>query len=223
MNNSAYLFNLPSYADTAQFVQKNFPAELIFKQKQNEQELSESDIINHCLKVGDSIPSFSLLNAYGNSVSSETLLRDKPWLIITFYRGAWCPFCNLTLQYLQRSLNEFKHIPANLVAISPQTPDNSLTTAQANKLSFEVLSDINSKIAKQFKIVYTVPEYLNEVYTRNGVDLQYFNGKGKIELPMSATYIVDNQGIIRKHFVEVSPMERLDPQAIIDFLKKKNM
>jgi peroxiredoxin len=221
MNDLACPKNLPSYTETAQFLQENFSSELLAKQKQSEQELSESEIINHCLQTGDQIPRFSLLNIHKNFVDSETLLQNKPWLIITFYRGAWCPFCNLTLQYLQKSLKEFENAPANLVAISPQTPNKSLTTAQANKLSFEVLSDLDSKVAKQFKIVYTVPEYLTEVYARNGVDFQYFNGKGKIELPMPATYIVDNQGIIRKHFIEFSPMERLAPQAIIEFLKNE--
>jgi peroxiredoxin len=210
---------LPTYAELGAYVQQNFPPDLLAKQAQSQRELRESDILDYCLKTGDQIPRFSLYNAYGKLVNIQDLLNSKPWLVITFYRGAWCPFCNLTLKYLQKSLAEIESSPANLVAISPQTPDNSLETMQKNELNFEILSDLGSQVGKMFKVVYTVPDYLTDVFARNGVDFQYVNGVGRIELPVSATYIVDSQGVIRNHHVDTSPIERLDPQTIVNFIR----
>jgi len=186
-----------------------------------EQELAETDIITYALKTGDKIPQFFLPNAKGLMIDIMDFPEYK-WLVISFYRGQWCPYCNLELRALEKALSQFEKFPAKLVAISPQTPDNSLTTVQKNNLTFEVLSDVESKVAKQFKIVYTIPEYMNELYKKYGVDFQFFNGKGKIELPMPATYVVDKEGIIRQHFISTLAHERLDPQDVVRFLDSQS-
>lgn len=186
---------------------------------EHERELKESDIPKLALKVGDKMPSFALKNALGNVISSEELMTEK-WLVISFYRGQWCPFCQVELKGLQKHLQEIESTPSRLVAISPQTPDNSLTTKEKNELTFEVLSDEGSVLAKKFNIVYDVPSYLVKTFEKIGVDLQYMNGKGKMQLPLPATYVVDNQGIIRMAFVEVSFLKRMDPKDIVQFMRE---
>lgn len=185
-----------------------------------EEELAETDIIHHALKTGDKIPYFALPNATGNTVQAMDL-EGYDWLVISFYRGQWCPYCNLELRALEKAVTSLKNIPAKLLAISPQTPDNSLSTVEKNNLTFEVLSDVGNVVAKQFKLVYTVPDYLNDLYKSYGVDFQFFNGKGKIEMPMPATYVVDKKGIIHQYFVSTYSYERLDPKEIIKFLEQQ--
>ncbi|TAE66707.1 MAG: AhpC/TSA family protein [Bacteroidetes bacterium] len=185
----------------------------------HEKELKESDIPKLALNIGDKMPDFILKNAVGNPINSEDLL-DKKWLVLSFYRGQWCPFCQFELQNLQKNLSSIENCPARLVAISPQTPDNSLTTKQKNDLTFDVLSDEGSLVGKKFNIVYTVPNYLEAVFKKIGVDVQYMNGAGNMQLPIPATYVIDNQGIIRMRFLEVSFLKRLDPQELVEFMSK---
>lgn len=197
---------------------KNAPKELLDMFDTHEQELKESEIINHALKVGDKIPDFSLPNALGKMVNIQSLMTKK-WLVISFYRGQWCPFCQLELRNLQRNLQKIEGAPANLVAISPQSPDNSLDTMQKNALTFEVLSDKESKIGKKFKVVYTVPDYLHKVFEQNGVDKQYLSPEGKMQLPTPALFVVDNQGIIRMRSIETNFTQRIDPLEVVKFME----
>ncbi len=183
----------------------------------HEKELRESDIAKLTLRVGDKIPDFSLKNALGEEVNIKDLMTKK-WLVISFYRGQWCPFCQVELQNLQKNLENIENAPARLVAISPQTPDNSLSTKEKNELTFEVLSDEGSKVGKQFNIVYNVPNYLVNTYQKIGVGAEYVNEAGKMQLPLPATYVVDNEGIIRMSFLEVSFLKRLDPKDLIKFM-----
>lgn len=180
-------------------------------------ELKDTEIKDHCLKQGQPMPHFQLLDMHKQPVVSQELLSKK-WLILVFYRGAWCPFCNIYLKHLQNRLSAFNQVPARLVAISPQTPDSTQEVIQKNQLTFDVLSDVGSEVAKQFGLVFTVPEYLNELYQRNGIDFQYFNGAGKIQLPTPATYIIDQQGIIRYAYVEYDYTRRMDPKDVLQFI-----
>lgn len=196
--------------------EKNEASETIDR---HEKELKESDIPKLALKVGDKIPDFILKNAVGELVNIKNLMTEK-WLVISFYRGQWCPFCQIELRNLQKNLETMERIPSKLVAISPQTPDNSLTTKEKNELTFEVLSDEGSLVAKKFNLVYDVPDYLIKIYEKGGVDLQYMNGKGKMQLPLPATYIIDNEGTIKFSFVETSAVKRMDPKDIIQFMRE---
>lgn len=184
------------------------------------QNLRESDISKFALKTGDKIPLFSLPDAKGNIRSIESQ-HTKEWLIISFYRGQWCPFCNLELRELEKFVTEFLQDSANLVAISPQTPDLSLQTVMENNLSYNVLSDMNCVIADKFRLVYTVPNYLHKIYIKNGLNIELFNGEGQLKLPMPATYVIDKKGVIRYHFVSEYAYERLDPKKIVQFIKQQ--
>jgi len=139
-------------------------------------DLINSSLIENSLKKGDKIPNFSLPNATGKLVNIQDLLTTSSFLIISFYRGGWCPYCSLELRALEQNLSTIKEVGATLVAISPQTPDNSLSTIEKNELSFEVLSDIGNKISHQFGLTFTVSEQLRPIYESFGINLLQSNG-----------------------------------------------
>jgi len=195
------------------------PGEYVAAHVKTDAELKESGIKNHCLKTGEKIPSFSLPDGTGK-VQNIFGFHDQQWLIISFYRGEWCPFCNIYLKQLQKHLERIENVPARLVAISPQLPDKSLSQAEKLNLKITVLSDVGNKVGKLFGLVYTVPDYLKQVYEKDGLHLEYYNGEGKIELPLPATYIVNRKGEIVYQFVETFPTDRLDPEQLVSVLKK---
>ena len=119
-------------------------------------DLGASGILDQTLKVGDTIPDFALPNATGQTVNIRDLLAQGP-VVIAFYRGGWCPYCNLELKALQNALASIQETGATLVAISPETPDNSLTTQEKNALTFPVLSDVDNQVARQFGLVFKLP------------------------------------------------------------------
>ena len=171
------------------------------------------------LREGDVAPEFSLPDARGHVVALKTLLDRGP-VVISFYRGGWCPFCNLELRGLQRVLPEIVQLGASLVAISPQLPDNSLSTQEKNQLTFPVLSDVGNIAAKRFGIAFTLPTALVEVNRAIGRDLVEINGEaGAAELPMPATFVLDKSGVIRLAFVEEDWSKRLDPDIVLETLR----
>ncbi|MEM6520140.1 MAG: peroxiredoxin-like family protein [Cyanobacteria bacterium P01_C01_bin.70] len=182
-------------------------------------EIAQLGIVDKSLKTGDRIPDFTLSNAIGNAVAVADLLKDGP-LVIAFYRGGWCPYCNLELRALQQALPAIEAEGARLVAIAPETPDNSLTTQEKNELSFEVLSDIGNQVARQFGLVFTLPEYLRPIYQGFGIDVAAHNGDENFELPVAATYVVNTQSQIVHHFVNVDYKRREDPETIVAALKQ---
>ena len=182
-------------------------------------DLADSGIAEWTLKVGEKVSNFTLPNAVGKPVELRSLLADGP-VVISFYRGQWCPYCNLELRALQNSLPQIKNLGATLVAISPQTPDNSLSTAEKNELTFEVLSDVGNKIAKEFGLVFTIPAELRPIYEGFGIDLPAHNGEETFELPIAATYVVAPDGKIVRAFVDSDYTKRLDPEEILAALRE---
>ena len=182
------------------------------------EELVRSGIASKSLKVGDKAPNFGLPNAVGESVELQDLLEQGA-VVIAFYRGQWCPYCNLELRSLQQALPEIKAEGATLVAISPQTPDNSLSTAQKNELTFDVLSDVGNAVAKQFGLVFQLPAELRPVYDSFNIDLPAHNGDETFELPIPATYVVAPDGTVIHAFVDPDYTQRLDPAEVIAALQ----
>jgi peroxiredoxin len=171
------------------------------------------------LKEGDVAPDFSLPDTHGHLLALRTLLDRGP-VVISFYRGGWCPFCNLELRGLQRVLPEIVQAGASLVAISPQLPDSSLSTEEKNQLTFPVLSDIGNRVAARFGIVFTLPAALVQAYQAMGRDLVEINGEdGAAQLPMPATFILNRSGVIRLAFVEEDWSKRLDPDVVVNTLR----
>jgi peroxiredoxin len=172
------------------------------------------------LKVGDRALSIVLGNARGESVDVGTLLKKGP-VIVAFYRGGWCPFCNLELRAFQRLLPDIEAAGAALVAISPEKPDDSLSTAEKNALTFEVLSDVGQKVGRAFRSVYDFSDELKSAYKEFGLDIPAKNGTaGEWALPISATYIIDRDGVIIYAYTDVDYRDRADPTDILAILKR---
>ncbi len=182
------------------------------------QALIADNIEANALKVGDAIPEFTLPNAKGAHIGSQELLAQGP-LVISFYRGGWCPYCNLELRALQQLLPDFKQAGAQLVAISPQTPDHSLSTQEKNELTFEVLSDVGHQVARKFGLVFTMPTDLQNLYNDFGLDLPKHNGDRSFELPMPATYVVGKDGVIQYAFVPADYTQRAEPSEVLAAVK----
>lgn len=165
------------------------------------------------LNVGDVAPDFSLPNATGNLVSLSDFLQ-RGIVVIKFYRGAWCPICNLDLREIQKHLPEIKSFGANLLAISPQKPDDALTLSAKNNLEFEVLSDSDQNVIKLYNLQFDPGE---DYHKRR--DLTLLNGDGSKFLPVPATFIIDMDGVIQAAHVEPNYTERMLPVNILKVLK----
>lgn len=179
-----------------------------------------SHALDHALKVNDSAPDFSLPDAFGHEISLRTLLWTG-LVVISFYRGEWCPFCNLELRALQQALPEITKLGANLIAISPEKPDNGIVLTEKNKLTFPVLSDFRNAVARQFGIVFRVGDKVQDL-SRNVFrnDLALRNGEDSYELPVPATFVIDGRGIVRFAHVNVDYMTgRAEPKDVIDTLE----
>jgi peroxiredoxin len=175
--------------------------------------------IDAALKVGQPAPDFTLPDAFGNPVPVSALLARGP-VVISFYRGEWCPFCNIELRALQQALPAMEQLGATLIAISPEKPDHGIVTAEKNQLTFPVLSDFGNKVARQFGIVFQVGQELQE-FSKNVFknDIALRNGEDSYELPVPATYVVDTTGVIRFAHAEVDYTHRTEPEEILTVLK----
>lgn len=183
-------------------------------------ELVASGQAERALKAGDAAPEFILNDPDGKPVSSTELLK-RGALVISFYRGVWCPYCNLELTALEEALPSFKAEGANLVAISPQNAVNSRKSVRTNKLSFPILSDTHNDVAAAFGIRFALPDYLVELYKNLKNDLPAFNGDNSWTLPMPACYVVGQDGTIL--YAEVNPdyTHRPEPQDMLPVLRRK--
>ena len=183
------------------------------------EELVNSGIAERTLTEGDELPQINLPNAVGKSINVNSMLKEGP-VVISFYRGAWCPYCNLELKALQQALPEIKALDAQLIAISPNTPDNSISSIEKHGLEFEVLTDAGNKIAKEFRLVFNLAEELRHIYKQFNFDIPKYNGDESWELPIPATYIVNTDGKIVHAFVNADYTKRMEPTEIISKLKE---
>lgn len=183
------------------------------------QRLRESGLAKRALQPGQTIADFELPNAAGKLVNSADLRRSGP-LLILFYRGAWCPFCNLTVRAYQERLQAFPNRGVMLVAISPQTPDSSLALQQKHDLKFPLLSDSGNMVARQFGIVFQLDPALKQVQEQFGVDIAAYNGDDRFELPVPAAFLVSKDGKVVRSYVEVDYMKRLAPETAIEWIDK---
>lgn len=181
------------------------------------QELIESGQAEKALKVGDTAPKFVLTDAEGTEVSLAALLANGP-VVLSFYRGVWCPYCNIELQALEAVNEELKARGATLVAISMQGAENSLKSQQENKLNFPILTDQAGELADQFGIRWTLQDYVIEFHKMFKVVLPEIHGDGKWNLPMPARYVIAPDGTIA--YAEVNPdyTQRPEPSELLTVL-----
>lgn len=171
------------------------------------------------IAVGEKAPAFTLPDADGQSISLSDLLKKGP-LIVTFYRGSWCPYCNLQLRALSARLDEIHALGAQLVAISPQVPDGSMTKDAISDMGFCVLSDQDAKVAAEFGVAWEVPAFLTEhMRVDRQLDLDAINNGNGHVLPIPATFIIGRDGIVSWRYVDVDYRTRSEPDDIIAALQ----
>ncbi len=178
-------------------------------------DLVATGIAERALSVGDTAPDFTLPDALGKDIRLGALLAEGP-AILNFYRGSWCPYCNLELRAYQRELQRIRERGAELVAISPMVPDESLSVAEKNELSFPVLSDVGCLVAEAFGLVFVVDQRIQEMYLeRLGNDLPTLNADDSFRLPMAATYVIGQDGKVAYAYVEADYRVRADPEEVL--------
>ncbi|MFZ0607210.1 MAG: peroxiredoxin-like family protein [Xanthobacteraceae bacterium] len=184
-------------------------------------QLRHGAIAQTALKVGAHAPAIVLGNAKGETVDVHALLKSGP-VIVTFYRGGWCPFCNLELRAFQQVLPEIRAAGASLVAISPEKPTDTVSTAEKNALTFEVLSDLGQKVGRAFGLVYEFTDELKSAYLGFGLDVPAKNGADtEWALPVAATYVIDRAGVIIYAYTDADYRDRADPRDILKVLTQK--
>ncbi|MBO0803467.1 MAG: AhpC/TSA family protein [Nocardiopsaceae bacterium] len=190
------------------------PADARDIMKRNADDLAATGLAEHALGAGAQGPRFALRSAVGDEVTLDALVAEGP-VVLTFYRGAWCPYCNLALRALQRHHDAIRERGARLVAVSPQVPDESLSLIEKHDLPFDVLSDIGSDVAKQYGIAFDLSDELAALYDRWGFDLQRVNAGHARTLPLPATYVIDKDGVIRWAFIDTDYTHRAEPADIL--------
>lgn len=192
------------------------PPEILDALAANAAELARLPL-SDAVGVGEQAPDFALPNAAATTVRLADLLAGGP-AVLAFYRGEWCPYCNLQLRAYQAILPQIEALGGTLVAISPQTADHSLSMAEKNELGFEVLSDEGNVVARRYGLVFSVEDAIRETYRAVGVDLPAFNGDESWELPVPGTFVLGGDGTVALSFVEGDYRRRLEPAAIIEAL-----
>lgn len=188
-------------------------------------ELIASGQADRSLHAGDRAPAFTLPDPDGKLVSSQDLLAKGP-IVLTFYRGVWCPYCNLDLQALEEARSEIEARGAFLAAVSQQTAANSRKAQRTNKLGFPIVGDKDGELAAKFGIRWHLPEDLQAVHKQLGADLVAFNGEDSWTLPMPARYVIGQDGVIA--YAEINPdytrrPEPSDVFAVLDHLNRSKV
>lgn len=179
--------------------------------------VEQSGVLDTAINVGDQAPDFTLPNATENDVTLSELLKNGP-VVLVWYRGGWCPYCNIQLSALRKALPAFEAENAQIVAISPELPDKAFTTTQKNELPYEVLSDVGNKVAADFGVVFDLPEIVVEQF-KGRLDIPGYNGDDSWTLPLSATYIIDTDGTITYAYLDADYRQRADIGKLIDVLQ----
>lgn len=183
-------------------------------------DIEASGILKKVPQKGETLKDAELVNAKGEKTKLYGLIGDQA-AVITFYRGGWCPYCNMTLRHYQKNLDKIKDAGAKLIAISPQVADDSLSTQQKNNLEFSVLSDLNNDYARSLNIVFPLGDELTQVYKEYGINLEKNQGNDKWELPLAATFVVDKDKKIQYVFTDIDYKKRAEMKDILKALKKQ--
>lgn len=180
--------------------------------------VAESGVLERAKKTGDTAPNFALPDKDGETVELSLLLADGP-VVLLWYRGGWCPYCNLTLRAYQQRLAEINGLGATLVAVSPELPDQTAATIEKDELGFVVLSDAGNAVAHDYGVVFSLTPEVHTIYNEAfGFDAH--NGQDSGELPLAATYVIDRTGTIRYAFLDPDYTKRAEPDEVIAALER---
>lgn len=181
--------------------------------------LRATDVASRALRVGDRAPDFLLPDAHGRLHSSEHLRGEGP-LVVSFYRGGWCPFCNAELRALQAVKAEFDSLNANLVVLSPETRDLPRQLKRQLNLDLTMLADVDHGVAISYGVLFRVPEETKAHYAGLGYDFGHRHGSTEWMLPIPATFVIDEDGVVRGAFVEPDFTIRQEPSDILDNVRQ---
>lgn len=196
---------------------KQLPTEILEIFGKSIRDLKAENIEENSIGTGDIFPDFSLPNTNNEIVALKELLKNGK-VIVAFFRGSWCPYCNLELKALQDNLKQITDKSATLVAISPQTADYSEELKGNHQLDFELLTDKNNTLAKQLGISFGLQNYVVPVYGSLGIELSEYNENDNNELPVPAVFAIDINGRITYKFVDTNYMNRINIQELIEQL-----
>ena len=178
----------------------------------------QAGVVDNAKAMGDQAPGFTLTNQTGEEVSLASLLESGP-VVLMWYRGGWCPYCNLALRAYQERLDDFSALGATLVALSPELPDRTLSTAEKEGLGFQVLSDVGNGVAREYGVVFELTEGVKANYEQ-AFGLSAYNGDDSGELPLAATYVIGRDGVIRWAFLDADYRNRAEPADVIEALQR---
>jgi peroxiredoxin len=205
------------FAERKELIAKYVPPETQAIHARVVAELKEQGLSNRALSEGAKAPQLVLNDHNGKRVSSAEFL-DNRRLVVIFFRGRWCPFCVGQLEAMNQILPQIEQAGATLITISPQTVKQSFFMADQHKLRFPLLSDPGNCVARQFGLVYRVPDYQEAIYRRVFINLPFTNGNESWELPIPATYILDHDGSVLYASANPDYTERPEPTEILDLL-----
>lgn len=197
----------------SQYYADNAPKEVLEAFAQGIEDVRSLGLVENAKNVGDAAPDGVLESAEGGQVRLSEQWAEGP-VVLVFYRGGWCPYCNLQLRALERSLKQIEGAGARLVAVAPEKPERVAETAANNELSFLALSDPDNSLARSFGIVFTLPDVIRPLYEQM-IGLSSYNGNDKDELPLAATYVIDQRGVIRWVFLEANYKKRAEPSEVV--------
>jgi peroxiredoxin len=183
-------------------------------------EIKESGIERRALKTGDMMPDFELGNQHNELRRLSDYLARSP-VVLNIYRGGWCPYCNMEMKALQGVQKEIESYGAMLVGMAPETPDRAISTAERAGIAIDILSDTGNRVAEQMGLVFELPQSLRPIYEKFGIDIPAFNGDDSFKLPVPATYIIGQDGVIIYDFVNADYTQRLEPAEIVAILARK--
>jgi peroxiredoxin len=204
-------------AERKELITKYVPAETQAVHARAVAELKQKCLAANILPIGSKIPDFQLQDHDGKTISSSDLL-SKSRLVLCFIRGRWCPFCVAQMEAMNLIVPEIERAGSTLVAISPQTVQQSFFMRDQHKLRFPLLSDAGANVARHFGLTYRVPDEQKGIYQRAFVNLPFINGDDSWELPIPATYIIDRGGTVLYASANEDYTERMEPQDVVSFL-----
>lgn len=190
------------------------PAEILATMAQCTEDLKMEGIEARALRSGDTMPDFELPDQHGNLRRLSDYLSQAP-VVLNIYRGGWCPYCNMEMKALHDVLPKIQAAGAILIGLSPESPDKALTTAENNEIDIDILSDSGNRTIERLGLVFELPQALRPIYEKIGIDVPAYNGDDSFRLPVPATYIIGQDGVIRFAFVNSDYTQRLEPSDIV--------
>ncbi|MBV8578243.1 MAG: AhpC/TSA family protein [Acetobacteraceae bacterium] len=182
-------------------------------------ELRRTDFLEHALRAGDRFPDFMLPNAEGRLITLEDLLAEGP-LVLTFFRGDWCPYCRVVLDALEEMQRPITEQGATLAAVTPDSGGRALEAKKQHGAHYEILSDLDNGVGLQCGVVFRLPDHYRRLLERYDIDLGKRHGNGGWFLPVPATYILDRDKVIRWEFLDLDFTRRAEPSTILESLTK---